>query len=286
MAIVHTSWSTAANTNWMQQTGSWIATDPAYQLHVELQAWISALNDPLVSILKTPNDSTSRAGSFVRWMIQLNTGIQDEKPYGMLYMSRPSNAAGQHSYEWNFYDHVNSTATNNYGTFSQQFSTGIYQNVLTQACTHDVFYQTSGNAPWFMYLRLTENTVYYDWMFKADRSAAAPGSYYPAEQSPMVLMRGWIGTSTHYSIQYCTAARDNYSPKKGAVLGRSYQWEYPTELLATYPWNINLFGHSHYIGAGPSEILLMANGQTEYGDTTIIGGREYMSARTLWLPLN
>jgi hypothetical protein len=285
MAIVHTTWTTTANTNWIQQTGSWIGTDPSYQLHVELQAWITAMNDPLVSIIKTPNDSSARGSNYTRWLIQTNAGVQGENPYGFMFASRPSNTEGSNVYEWNFYNWVDSTSNNNYGSYSQQFSSALYAHALTQAGTHDVFYEATGSRPWFIYTRFIENAVFYDFIFKADRSAATSGSYYPAEQSQFVYVKNYF-SANHNSFYYCTSARDNNSPKKGAVSGRLMYWEYPSELLAAYPWDLNLFGHSHYIGFGPTDFLLQSYGQTEYGDTTVIGGRDYMSVKSYWIPMN
>lgn len=295
MAVVTSTFSTAANTAWASPT--WSSEDPSFKLNTQLEGWVNAINDPTkIELIHTPGNATSRAaGQTVRWLFrarEADTGSD----YGFGYeraVDALGGGQGSSGFNGNAFSYSQRSAgTSNNGSGS--YST-LHANrgriALDTAVTHFTAYEASGAVPWFAYsasdLPQSNNagksaTIIFA---RLSTSSAAAGSYYPfsglgkwavfAQDSDgasfvtpqsRVNIAPFIGVNSPlnaYPVPYRPAWSNNWT-------GNGFFWAAP-----------GLYGDTHYLGQPSSDILITTEPTGSWGDTTIISGITYRCLRSL-----
>lgn len=294
MAVVHTSWIQPQGR--VITNGEWQPNDMLYRIHEQLQAFVTAVNDPDFTIFKTPNDSTSKSSGYCAWFFCCNTQAvanNGATPFGLIL---PQQVTGYGNLSWyNFYNHSESTSNYGYGTFSTMYSSSNYQpNLRDYDNTVDIIWDASGPTPWFVWFSTKsslDSTRYMYVLEKADVSGASAGAYLPevgVEWSPWFFTKTSVAhTSQSGGHNGVTAQQDTNAPYKGTYNTYCYRGaSYPSTVGVLYPFWRPVYGYQHWLGNFHSDWYVSQYQTGGYGDTTLINGRTYMNFHHLWVPID
>jgi hypothetical protein len=291
MAVVTTTFSIPANTNWASTT--WAVTDPSYKLHLQLTDFVNAINDPSkISILMNPGNATSRStSSFVPWVLQMREGDTGNGDYGILFKGRNAGTANTStsSLHGTYYARSTSTSNNGYGTFTN-IVTAVGNETFTSDGTVFIAYEATGSTPWFIYVweNSARSARYANALFRCDTSGMDVGSYYPSSG-----LGKWIYAYSSGGAWYTNTPQASIlAPYKGINSG-SGTMRHPTP-NGTYGTNYffkfaSQYGDSHYLGNVTQDMLTSNTNTGQFGDTTTINGINYTcmgnfgSSTNLWV---
>lgn len=277
MAVVTTTFSIPANTNWASST--WAVTDPSYKLHLQLTDFVNAINDPdKISILLNPGNATSRSTtSFVPWVLQMREGDTENGDYGILFKGRYAGTSSTSTGTYNgaYYLRTAGTSNNGYGTFST-IATNVSNETFTSDGTVFIAYEATGATPWFIYAweNSARSARFANALFRCDTTGISAGSYYPS-----VGLGKWIyaySNSTGWNTN--TPQASVLAPYKG-INSASGTLRHPTPNASTgtnYFFRFaSQYGDSHYLGDITGDILISNASTGQFGDTTTIDGINY-----------
>ena len=305
MAVVATTWSTVANTNWITSSG-WVASDPSYKLHQQLNAWVTGIgNTSIINIQRTPNDATTKsATSGVTWILQTRDG-DTGSDWGIIFHPRRVDTNASYITDhWSavggrggiYYNRTAGTANNGYGTYTQFGVTSDSNENLTVASNFFTAYEATGNTPWFVYswenAAKTDRRIYA--LFRLDTSDLSPTSYYPETGISKWL---YLYTDNSSSI-ITTPIKDLGIPFKG-MFGSGYlTFRHSTPrntatfggfFFATDPQ----YGDCHYLGKITSDFLVSNSFTGVWGDTLTVQGSNFLclgangpSSSTYWIKIS
>lgn len=295
MAVNHASWVHLSGNPFLQSSG-WLATDTAFKVDEQLQAWVTALADPDIVIQDTPNTGTSKT-SYTGWMIRMNhqaATAETEMPYGFCYGFRYGNTSTSNVPWVSYYNWTDSTSNYGYGSFSQLYTrTRYHEAYASYDWWNDVVWEATGSNPYFCWFSADTGRSSGTWMrglFKLDISALNSESYYPQDgYTPWVYIVENLGHTSQFGSAYLmSTATDSNQPYKGNIVNvNSTYFDYPysgTNVL--YPWWRPIYGHSHYMGTLTKDLYIGPVNIGGYGDTTVINSRTFMNFGCgRWMPI-
>jgi|LakMenEpi03Aug12_release.lakeMendotaPanAssembly.Ray.scaffolds.fasta_scaffold22188_8 hypothetical protein len=290
MAVVTQTWNTTVDTNWITSTG-WVSSDPAYKLHQELDAWVTAIGDSsIINIQATPNDATSKSGaSGVAWVLQTRDG-DTGSDWGILF--HPRRADSNPSYytdQWpnlggtghNYYGRTSGSSNNGYGSFSVFGYAALSAETLGSAANFFTAYDATGDTPWFLYSyensAKTDRRIY--GMFRLNTDDLTPNSYYP----PSGISK-WIYFYADNSgaISYYWSPIKNLGlPFKGLYLSGylNFVSKGPVNNANTAGFffrTLPQYGDVHYIGKITQDLLVSNSSTGVWGDSINIESSDYI----------
>jgi hypothetical protein len=287
MAIATTTWTTAADTNWITSTG-WVSSDPSYKLHQELDAWVTAIGDSsIINIQATPDDATTKSsGNGVAWFLQTRDG-DTGSDWGLIFHPRRSDSTSGTTSQstplrpsgLSYYGRTPGSETNGYGSYSYTPGGGegsAAEDFVTYGSESFVAYEASGNLPWFIYAFSSPNGNIVRGIFRLDTDDLESGSYYPSSG-----ISKWISISlgSNYA-NFKVPIKDVGIPQKGLFSSGTRSLDYPSpfdgENTSGYFFRpYSQYGDVHYLGK-ISQSLLISNRYTGvWGDTVELNGITY-----------
>lgn len=276
MAVVTTTFSIPANTNWASTT--WSANDPSGRVNTQLVNWVTEINDTnKIEILLNPGSATSRTtSSLVTWMLRMREG-DTSSDYGMLFKGRQAGTSTSNSsgHIGPYHNRTAGTAANGYGTYTTLSVTNANEGFTTDG-TVLTAYEGGGSTPWFLYAweNSARSSRRMDLLLRCDTTNIVSGSYYPTSG-----LGKWIYViSTGSATTMYTPQNSFLAPYKG-INETSTTLRHPTP-AATYGINYFFrlgaqFGNNHYLGDVTNDILVSTSTTGQFGDTTTIGSITY-----------
>lgn len=274
MAVVSTSFTITGSTTWATSTWADNDANPSFKVDAQLQAWVTAINDTSkIEIIKTPGSATARGTSdLVKWLLRCRDG-NTSSDFGFTFVERPAGSTSGSSYQAMYYNRIDGTANNGYGTYS---SIGAYYtSSITDPMSYLTAYEATGSTPWFVFssannARTIRSTHF---LVRLDTTNLATGSYYPTDGISKWL---YINSNTTASIPQMISSHSSISqPYKGT--GSS-----SNEIVNAVPLEDNYFfplrsqyGDIHWMGQPTKDILVSKSTTGSWGDTVQISNNIY-----------
>lgn len=276
MAVVTTTFSVPANTNWASAT--WSVNDPSGKLNTQLVNWVTAINDTSkIEIVQNPGNATSRGSTnFVGWILRMREG-DTATDFGIGFKFRHAGTLQTNStgYVGPYHNRTVSTSNNNYGSFTTLNITDANET-FTSDGTVIIAYEAAGSTPWFLYA--WENSARtlrrMDLLLRCDTTNIVSGSYYPASG-----LGKWIYClSAGNSAPIYTPQNSFLSPYKG-INAINSPMRHPTP-SATFGNNYFFrlaaqYGNTHYLGDVTNDILVSNTSTGQFGDTMTLNSITY-----------
>jgi hypothetical protein len=292
MAVVTQTWNTTVDTNWITSTG-WVSTDPAYKLHQELDAWVTAIGDSsIINIQATPNDATTKSGSSgVAWVLQTRDG-DTGSDWGLIFHPRRSDSnPSYYTDQWpslggtghNYYGRTSESSNNGYGSYSSFGHSGTSVEELRYGANFFTAYDATGDTPWFLYSyensAKTDRRIY--GMFRLNTDDLTPNSYYP----PSGISK-WIYFYADNGVAYYWVPIKNLGlPLKGLYASGISQFilEVPVNNANSAGFffrTLPQYGDVHYIGKITQDLLVSNPYTGVWGDSISIESSDYICLGT------
>lgn len=272
MAVVTSSFNITTSTAWA--SSSWVSSDPSYKLDVQLQNWVSAINDTsIIEILQTPGSATARGTSdTVRWMLRARAAGDTASDYGIIFAARPAGTGTTSNSEQIYFARTSGSANNNYGTYTAN-GTSTSNEDLTVAGNFITAYEATGTTPWFVYSweNSTKTTRHTRMLLRYDNSALVAGSYDPTGVGKWIYFNR---LSFRVPITNTSATYRGFGADTGPYLLRS---PIPTTTYGDgYFFRLgSQYAANHALGVVTSDILVSNTATGLWGDTATIDSKTY-----------
>lgn len=273
MAVVTSTFSTAANAVWANAT--WSANDTSGKVNTELVNWVTAIGDTnKIEIIQNPGNATSRGVSaYVTWILrtrEADTATDCGIAFHGRYAGTGTTSAS--GYVGSYNNRTTGTASNGYGTYTT-LSFSNSNEGFTVAGTVLTAYEATGNTPWFLYSweNNTRTDRRFDLIMRADTTNIISGSYYPASG-----LSKWIYAFGSGNANSLVSAQNSYVfPFKG-INTNGVVLRHPTPTYNGYFFRLGAqYGNNHYLGHLTNDILVSSNSTGQFGDTTVVDGVTY-----------
>lgn len=276
MAVVTTTFSIPANTNWASPT--WSVNDPSGKLNTQLVNWVTAINNSsIISIVQDPGSATGRAGTnYVGWILRMREG-DTSTDYGIAYKFRyaGTGTANSGGLIGPYHNRTANTTNNNYGAYTTLSITDANEGFTTDG-TVITAYEAAGSTPWFLYAweNSARSSRRMDLLLRCDTTNIVAGSYYPASG-----LGKWIYAYSVGNAAYIYTPQNSFlAPYKG-INAINSPMRHPTP-AATFGNNYFFrlaaqYGNSHYLGDVTNDILVSNTATGQFGDTMTLSGTTY-----------
>lgn len=280
MAVVTTTFSSAANDKWA--TSTWAATDPSWKLDVELTNWVNAINDATkISIIHDPGDATARGTSDeVRWLLRCRES-DTSSDYGFSFCTQLA-GGGQSSNCGTYYARTAGSGNNGAGTYNTIVSSSgaATAQSLSQAHSYLTAYDAEGANPWFAFSSYAGGLASLNMLIRLSTANMAAGSYYPAtglgKWIYITAASASFSSSTLPEIfcpQRSTAApyigingpsRLLRAPRPYATVGDGYFFKLGAQ-----------YGDAHFLGEPTYDMLISNTTTGAFNDTVVLESKTY-----------
>ena len=280
MAIVTTTFSSAANDKWASST--WASGDPSYKVDAELQAWVTAINDSSkISIIHTPGNATARGtNDEVRWLLRCRES-DTSSDYGLLFCNHYA-GGGLVTGAGCYYARTAGSSNNGAGSYSTITASNgnATAQSLSQAHSYLTSYDAEGANPWFAFASYSAGYGSLNMLIRLSTSNMASGSYYPATG-----LGKWIyitvGNQTFNSgtlPEIICPQRSTAAPYIG-VNGNSRLLRAPRPINSQgdgYFFKLGAqYGDSHFLGEPTYDMLISNTATGAWADTVVVESKTY-----------
>jgi len=280
MAIVSTTFTSAANDKWANST--WLSSDPSYKLNTELSNWITAINDSTkISLIHTPGNATARGTSDeVRWLLRCRES-DTSSDYGFSFASAYA-GGGQLNGCGAYFARTAGSANNGSGTYSTIYSSGgaaTAQN-LSQAHTYLTSYDGDGVTPWFAFSSYSGGLASLNMLIRLTTVNMASGSYYPSTG-----LGKWIYLTAASASFNSGTLPEIFCPQRGTAApyigingtGRLLRAARPYSSQGDgYFFKLGpQYGDTHFLGEPTYDMLISNTSTGAWNDTTVVESKTY-----------